>query len=128
MLSLVAGWIVSLLVLVVVTVAVFYIIRKKSQLIDASHTEEDDTVAVKYLATGEMLSYIMVVLISVFNKFIMSTIFHHICNHEKHESYSDLQFSFALKYMLGMFFTTALMTLMVEAIIFHNYSDHGVVE
>lgn len=32
-------------------------------------------------ATGEMLSYLSVVLISFFNKFIMSTIFHHICNH-----------------------------------------------
>lgn len=78
--------------------------------------------------TGELLSYSLVVLISIFNKFIMSTIFHHICNHEKHECYSDLQFSFALKYMLGMFFTTALMTLMVEAIIFHNYTDSGVVQ
>jgi hypothetical protein len=29
--------------------------------------------------------------------------------------------------MLDMFFTTALMTLIVEAIIFHNYDDQGVV-
>jgi hypothetical protein len=76
---------------------------------------------------GEFMSYFMVVMVSVFNKFIMSTIFHNICDIEKHESHSNLQFSFALKYMLGMFFTTALMTLAVEAIIFHNYDHHGVV-
>ena len=37
---------------------------------------------------------------------------------------SKFQFSFALKYCLGLFFTTALMTLAVEAITMKNYYQH----
>lgn len=38
------------------------------------------------------------------------------------ETTAEHQFSYALKYTLGMFFTTAVMTLAVEAIQFENYS------
>ena len=43
---------------------------------------------------------------------------------------SILQFSFALKYALGLFFTTAIMTLAVEAIKEQNYFSHpyGVID
>jgi hypothetical protein len=60
----------------------------------------------------------------------MGDVLHYFTHHEIHFSTADEEFSFALKYTLGMFFTTALMTLAVEAITFHNVYQHsfGVVE
>ena len=60
----------------------------------------------------------------------MGDVLHHFVHMEKH-AYTDLQgHSFALKYSLGMFFTTALMTLAVEALYFKNFYQHqyGVIE
>ena len=66
----------------------------------------------------------------LFNKFVMSTLFHKFTDIERPDTTSKFQFSFALKYCLGLFFTTAVMTLAVEDITFHNYYDHpyGVIE
>ena len=49
---------------------------------------------------------------------------------ERHSLVDDENYSFALKYALGMFFTTALMTLAVEAITLQNFYTHsfGVIE
>ena len=60
----------------------------------------------------------------------MVVLFHKFTDLERHETSSTFQFSFCLKYCLGLFFTTALMTLSVEAIRFHNYYSHpyGVIE
>ena len=46
----------------------------------------------------------------------MKYVLHAICDLEKPETTSQLQFSYAFKYTLGMFFTTAVMTLAVEAL------------
>jgi len=43
----------------------------------------------------------------------MGWVLHHFTHLEKHLTTSDEEFSFALKYSLGLFFTTALMTLAV---------------
>ncbi len=48
----------------------------------------------------------------------MKIVLHEICKLEKPETTSQLQFSYAFKYTIGMFFTTAVMTLAVEAIQF----------
>ena len=59
----------------------------------------------------------------------MKIVLHKIGDREKHYTSSQYEFSYAFKYTLGMFFTTALMTLAVEAIRFDNYtSEYGVVE
>ncbi len=60
----------------------------------------------------------------LFNKFVMGKILHHIVHKEKHAFIDKENHSFALKYALGMFFTTALMTLAVEAITFDNFYSH----
>lgn len=52
-------------------------------------------------------------LVVLFDKLILSTLFHKFTDLEKHSTTADLQFSFALKYAIGLFFTTALMTLAV---------------
>ena len=60
----------------------------------------------------------------------MGYIMHEISHHELHKRAMDLEFSFTIKYAFSMFFTTALMTLAVEAIEFGNYYKHpyGVIE
>lgn len=64
------------------------------------------------------LVYVMLFLIVLFNKLGMIVLFHHFTDYECHKTSSSYQFSFGLKYCLGLFFTTAIMTLAVEAIRF----------
>lgn len=68
------------------------------------------------------LGYIIVIMINLINKFIFSALFFRITHSEKHLSVSSFNYSYALKSTLGMFFTTAVMTLLVEAIIYGNYT------
>lgn len=74
--------------------------------------------------------YIMLFIVVLFNKLGMSTLFHYFTDLESHKTSSSFEFSFGLKYCLGLFFTTAIMTLLVEAITFNNYYIHeyGVIE
>lgn len=69
-------------------------------------------------------------LVVLFNKLVLSFLFHIFTELEVPSTVSTLQFSFALKYSLGLFFTTAIMSLAVEAIKFENYYSHpyGVVD
>ena len=61
-----------------------------------------------------------IVLIQFFNKYIMKIFLHWFCDMEKPETSSDREFSYAFKYAIGMFFTTAIMAIIVEALIFEN--------
>lgn len=54
----------------------------------------------------------------------MSTLYHKLTDIERHETRSKFEFFFGLRYAIGLFFTTALMTLIVEALVFKNYDDH----
>jgi hypothetical protein len=65
-----------------------------------------------------------------FNKFLLSFVLHWFTDLEKHTTGGEYEFSFGLKYTLGLFFTTAVMTLLVEDITFHNIykEEYGVVE
>jgi di/tricarboxylate transporter len=73
--------------------------------------------------------FIALILIILFNKFVMGYVLHHFTHIERHATSDREQFSFAFKYALGMFFTTALMTLFVEAITYNNFykHDYGVI-
>ena len=59
----------------------------------------------------------------MFNKFILGLVLHHFTDLEGHDDKANYAFSFAFKYALGMFFTTSLMTICVEAVLHHNYYD-----
>lgn len=74
--------------------------------------------------------YTALILVILFNKFVMGYVLHHFTHIEKHATSDNDQFSFAFKYALGMFFTTALMTLFVEALTYNNFYQHhyGVIE
>jgi hypothetical protein len=60
----------------------------------------------------------------------MGHVLHYFTHLEKHGTADNEQLSFAFKYALGMFFTTALMTLFVEAFTYGNFYTHhyGVIE
>lgn len=75
----------------------------------SAQQEETDAIA---------LVFIVMFLIIIFNKIVMSSLFYKFTDMEKHSTTSNHQFSFELKLLLGLFFTTALMTLAVEAIRF----------
>ena len=115
------GWILSILVLTVVTV-IYYFMRV-STVRDLMKNKDHSQVSVIAIK----LPYILVVL---FNKLLMSAMFKKFAALEAHDTKAKLEFSFALKYCLGSFFTTALMILAVEGLTFHNYYRHhfGVVE
>lgn len=49
----------------------------------------------------------------LFNKFVMGKVLHKIVHKERHAFVDRQSHSFAIKYSLGMFFTTAIMTLAV---------------
>lgn len=74
--------------------------------------------------------YILIFFVILFDKLVLSTLFYKFTEIERHSNTSKFQFSFALKLSLGLFFTTALMTLAVEAYRFKNYYTHpyGVIE
>jgi len=66
----------------------------------------------------------------LFNKFILAYAIHHLIEYEKHVTGAAVQYALCLKYTLGLFFTTALMTLLVEGASYNNvfHSDYGIVE
>ena len=70
------------------------------------------------------LVYVTLFLVILFNKLGMSVLFHKFTHLEGHKTSSSFEFSFGLKYCLGLFFTTALMTLAVEALTFGNFYTH----
>lgn len=74
--------------------------------------------------------YAVLLVIILFNKLVMSVLYHKLTDIERHETRSKFEFSFGLRYALGLFFTTALMTLIVEALVLNNYNKHpyGVIE
>lgn len=128
------GWGLSLLFLVVITI-VFYFLQliKTNNLVEAIEEKEEnpdshEAVTRKVIAT--IIAWATLLGIVFFNKFVMGHVLHYFTHLEKHDNKAHEDFSFAFKYALGMFFTTALMTIAVEALKFHNYYKHdfGVIE
>lgn len=129
--SIFVGWIITIAIMVAITVSFFFLIRYKSNLIEDAHLHytEDPVKYGQEYTEGVVLGYLIVILINLINKFLFAPLFHVITHYEKHLSVSSENYSFALKYTLCMFFTTACMTLLVEAIIYGNYMGSlGVIE
>lgn len=77
-----------------------------------------------------MIVYGFIFSIVFINKFIIAPILHIIAEYEMHPTKDKEEYSFGLKYTLSLFFTTALMTLVVEDATLHNIyaHDYGVIE
>ena len=97
------SWVFFVLMLAVITVAIYFLF---SELVHQVAIAADTT------ATAIIFCYLVGIII--FNKFVLSHIVHLFVDFEQHKTGENYQFSFMLKYALGLFFTTALMTLIVE--------------
>lgn len=123
------GWGLSLLFLAAIT-GVFYVIQliKTSNLDSAIEEEEENpnsSAAATHKTIATIIAWVTLLGIVFFNKFVMGNVLHYFTHLEKHDNKANEDFSFAFKYALGMFFTTALMTIMVEALKFKNYYTHA---
>lgn len=78
--------------------------------------EESDPTNLKVKSFEIFATFIVFVAlfgVVLFNKFVMGNVIHKFV-HMQHHAYTDKEnHSFALKYAIGMFFTTALMTIAV---------------
>lgn len=122
------GWGLSILFLLAIT-GVFYVIQLiKSSNLDSAIEEEEENpnsaAAVTHYTIATVIAWVTLLGIVFFNKFVMGNVLHVFTHLEKHDNKANEDFSFAFKYALGMFFTTALMTIMVEALKFKNYYTH----
>lgn len=72
----------------------------------------------------------VILFVIIFDKIVLSTLYYKFTILEKHATTSGFQFSYALKLAIGLFFTTAIMTLAVEAFYLNNYYSHpyGVID
>jgi fumarate reductase subunit D len=104
------GWVLTVLLLGVVTAIFYFLFHAKSQAVDSMGSE---------MAAG--ITILVMVLITFFNKFCISYLLHHITDLEMHRTGSEFEYSFGLKYTMGLFFTTAIMTLVVEGFGLHNF-------
>ena len=86
------------------------------------HPGDKDAMTNYHWAVFSVFALLLIVIL--FNKLCMSVLFHKFTDLERSETTSKFQYSFAFKYCLGLFFTTALMTLVVEAITLDNYYRH----
>ena len=71
------------------------------------------------------LTYLISALLILFNKFAMPIIVHKICDKEKWPTKTQMNISYATKLTISLFANTALITFLVEIIIFGNYYGIG---
>lgn len=63
--------------------------------------------------------------IVLFNKFALPFIVHHIVDAEKWSTKTNLNISFAFKLTISLFINTALITIIVEVVLFKNFYGIG---
>lgn len=118
----VLGWSLTAVACVVVTGAFYGVLYVKGSEVEkalaevGSDPEEADALYRQTLA----ISIFSMVAVILFNKFIFSSLLHWFTHLERHPTAGDQEYSFCLKYTIGLFFTTAVMTFLVEDITFHN--------
>jgi hypothetical protein len=128
------SYLLSVFTLAAIFAVIFFILQQKSLHLEHSIEEfEHNLNSVPLLSEYRgaiALTYIAMFLIVIFNKIILSSVFHKFTEWERHTTTAKEQFSFEFKLSIGFFFTTALMTLAVEAIRFQNYYTHlyGVID
>ena len=71
------------------------------------------------------ISFIISLILVLFNKFILADIIHAVVDREKWSTKTKLNISFATKLTLTLFFNTAMITLAVEVLTFKNYYGTG---
>ena len=76
----------------------------------------------------KFVTFIISLIIVLFNKFVLPDIIHAIVDGEKWSTKTKLNSSFAAKLTLALFFNTAMITLAVEILTFGNlYGAGGII-
>lgn len=96
--------------LTLLTVGIYFLFTYTSHKIETAEQAEQ--------AAGIELSYIFGIVL--FNKFVLVYVIHRLVDFEIHRTGETYQFSLMLKYALGLFFTTALIALLVEGAVRKN--------
>ncbi len=77
--------------MIIITTAFFFLIKFKGHLVEEAHlhyTEDPETYKHEY-DQGVALGYVIVILINLFNKYVISFVTHKITDYEKHISVSS---------------------------------------
>lgn len=115
--SILLGWTLSILFLIVIWIVYFYLQELKSKFIESSmHSNADPDKAYADEVKAIVVALLTFFGVIMFNKFVMGNVLSYFTKLEHHDHVDYFQFSFASKYAFGMLFTTALMTIVVEAI------------
>jgi hypothetical protein len=116
------GWIITFTILSIISAIFYFSLVNLSAMIDSTSVDN--------LEIAKAFFYITLVLVIFVNKFIICPILHHICHFEKYFTKTKEEYGFTVKYLLSMFFTSAVMTILVEGIANKNiYARHfGVIE
>ncbi|KAL4476129.1 hypothetical protein ABPG74_009862 [Tetrahymena malaccensis] len=72
-----------------------------------------------------IFSFLISTSIVLFNKFALPFLVHHIVDAEKWSTKTKLNISFAFKLTIALFFNTALITVLIEIILFKNFYGIG---
>lgn len=87
---------------------------------------EDDAVETqKEIDHVFLFSVLMAFLIIMFNKFAVGTAIDYLVEYEKISTKTRLHLSFATKLSICLFFNTALISLIIDILIFNNYYHYG---
>ena len=127
LLRLLFGWFWTLVILTIVTIIFFFVLRQKGQYMKDAYKNYSKNDSIEYSAalTGAIVVvYVMLFLVILFNKIVLVESLHKFVHMEKHTTTAGYQLSFATKYCIALFFTTALMTLAVEAIALNNFHTY----
>lgn len=93
------------------------------------HHEEIDKHKLEHVESSmtviSIFSFIISTSIVLFNKFALPFLVHHIVDLEKWSTKTKLNISFAFKLTIALFFNTALITVLVEVILFKNFYGIG---
>ena len=128
------GWGLSVLFLTLTLIVFYFINMFKANLIVSAEFDVVSNATTAATQTKAIMARVVAwatfICIILYNKFVMGTVLHHLTDLEHHDDKSDYAFSFAFKYSLGMFFTTSMMTIVVEGLIHNNYYTHpfGIIE
>jgi hypothetical protein len=113
------SWVLFVLILTAITVIIYFIFKATVHSVELAV----DT-------TATIIIFIYLVAVVIFNKFVLTLIIHKLVDFEMNATGANYQASFMLKYSLGLFFTTGILTLIVEGALNTNvfHEKFGIVE
>ena len=113
------SWVIFVFILAVLSTGFYFLFNWKSNLVVSADDRD-----------ARIIVFVSLIALILFNKFILSWIIHHLVDMELCKTGMGYQFSFMLKYSIGLFFISAVMTILVEGVTHKNVYTHkfGIIE